>query len=82
MNPEFHARRYGLEGFDFQHTLFGNTILLSPSTYAKFAGNHAFFYTVPGGSRRFKLDIRLDTYCKPGVGYIFYRGQYIKSVKL
>lgn len=41
-----------------------------------------FFFTKEGGKRKFKLEITPCAWMGNGIGHVFYRGRYIKAVKL
>lgn len=53
-----------------------NFILVSPETHSLIPEGFKIFFTLPGGKRKFNLEVRSGIFAPERVGYVFYRGEY------
>lgn len=59
-----------------------NFILMSPRTFVRAEKKVRFFYQTYRGKRRFWLKPICDAMATDGIGYVFYRKNYIGSYRL
>lgn len=55
---------------------------VSYKTFNRLQKTFAYYYIVPGGTRRFKLPLIPDKYCMDGVAYFVFRGNYVGSARV
>lgn len=59
-----------------------NHMIVSPQTFDKLNGKSLFRFTPEGGKRQFRLPLIPVAGAMEGVGYVMYRGAFVKAVDL